>query len=63
MHSSFSAINTNQFSRKWAGTSNAVDPYVSGYFFTKWKKGSAVGPNPKISREASFYWQINYKLA
>ena len=38
MHSSFSAINTNQFSRKWAGTSNAVDPYVSGYFFTKWEK-------------------------
>jgi len=38
MHSSFSALNSNQFSRKWAGTSNAVDPYISGYFFTKWDK-------------------------
>ena len=45
MHSSFSALNTNQFSRKWAGTANAVDPYVSGYFFTKWDKIPSMLPN------------------
>lgn len=45
MNSSFAAINTNQFSRKWAGTSNAVDPFVTGYFFTRWDKipGDLVG--------------------
>lgn len=37
MNSSFSALNQNQFSRKWAGTDGAVDPYISGYFFTRWE--------------------------
>ena len=35
---SFSSLQTNQFTRKWAGTLGpTVDPYISGYFFTKWE--------------------------
>ncbi|MCK5018917.1 MAG: hypothetical protein KAS32_17780 [Candidatus Peribacteraceae bacterium] len=33
---SFSAVTTNSFTRRWGGTENGVDPYVSGYFFTHW---------------------------
>jgi len=34
---SFAPILANKFTRKWGGSSgDAVDPYVSGYFFTKW---------------------------
>ena len=69
MHSSFSAINTNQFSRKWAGTSNAVDPYVSGYFFTKWEKipstlaSGLLNINPKSAHGLSGTGEIQKLLA
>lgn len=34
---SFAPIASNTFSRKWGGSqADAVDPYVSGYFFTHW---------------------------
>jgi len=34
----FAALKENRFSRKWGGTTagSAVDPYISGYFFTHW---------------------------
>ncbi|MFW6002070.1 MAG: hypothetical protein ACOCQD_01915 [archaeon] len=31
---SFAPVFSNRFSRKWGGTHDAVDPYVSGYFWT-----------------------------
>ena len=36
MQSDFSAVGTNQFTRKWGGTEQSVNPYVTGYFFTHW---------------------------
>lgn len=35
---SFAPLESNSFSRKWGGggDGSAVDPYVSGYFFTHW---------------------------
>lgn len=34
---SFAPITANRFTRKWGGsTTDAVDPYISGYFFTAW---------------------------
>ena len=37
--SSFSSLQANTFTRKWAGTTpSTVDPYISGYFFTNWPK-------------------------
>jgi hypothetical protein len=37
MNSSFVALNGNRFTRKWGGTDNAVDPYITGYFHTYWQ--------------------------
>lgn len=37
MQHSYSAVKDNKFTRKWGGSNgDAVDPYISGYFFTHW---------------------------
>ena len=37
LSNSFAPIRSNTFTRKWGGSGgDAVDPYVSGYFFTHW---------------------------
>lgn len=44
MSNSFSAVSKNTFSRKWAGSdASAVDPYISGYFFTHFAKVPDLG--------------------
>lgn len=30
---SFAPVNVNRFTRKWGGTNNTVDPYITGYMF------------------------------
>jgi hypothetical protein len=36
MKNNFSQVSNNTWSRKWGGTTDAVDPYITGYFFTNW---------------------------
>ncbi len=44
MQTSYAAIKTNKFTRKWgAGNGQAADPYISGYFFTHWPATNAIG--------------------
>jgi hypothetical protein len=48
MNNSFAPIVNNKFSRKWSGNLGAVDPYITGHFFTRWVNlppnlGDAIG--------------------
>ncbi len=37
MTNSFAAVQSNRFTRKWAGSNGGtVDPHLTGYFFTHW---------------------------
>jgi hypothetical protein len=50
----FAALGANRFSRKWGGTTEGgtVDPYISGYFFTKWVAIPSIETYAQIASKA-----------